>query len=146
MSEESSEQTIYWVARIMIIFITIAFLLVIIGKVSMGEVKPYETGNYVLSSKIILGCLIYEDNFGTVDISKLDSLDDCINTDSGVIVSVAYNGVSEQKIINPDLADKESFCFDEESFYCNKEEFLVIVNDLSVNYEGRLIITEIKLK
>jgi len=146
MSKETSEQTIYWIARIMIIFITIAFLIVMIGKVSVGEVKTYETKNYVLNNKIILDCLNYENRFGVIDESKLEDIDDCINIDSGLTVSLTYGGFSKQKIINPDFAGMESFCFDEESFYCNQEEFLIIVIDSNEEYEGKLTITEIKLK
>src|SRR3989344_1661609 len=146
MSEETSEQTIYWIARIMIIFITISFLIVMIGKVSTGKIETFDTQNYILSNKIVLNCLKYDDRFGSVDESKINNVNECVTSKSGLIVNLTYNGISKQKIINPNLADKENFCFDEESFYCNKENFFVIVFDSEKEYGGNLTITEIKLR
>jgi hypothetical protein len=146
MSEETSEQTIFWIARIMIIFITISFLIVMIGKVSTSKIEPSDTQNYILNNKIVLNCLKYGNNFGSIDESKMNNIKDCITSESGLIINLTYNGISKQKVINPDLADKESFCFDEESFYCNKENFFVIVFDSDKEYNGNLTITEIRLR
>ena len=108
-----AKESVYWIFRIMIIGIVIVTLILILGSISDYKVDISEIESYVIRNKIILdeNCLAYNDyrtNLGIIDKSKFNKihLQNCLNTNKGVILNLTYDSNSEEILINEDLADK----------------------------------------
>src|SRR3989344_3891179 len=148
-----AKESVYWIFRIMIIGIVIVTLILILGSISDYKVDISEIESYVIRNKIILdeNCLAYNDyrtNLGIIDKSKFNKihLQNCLNTNKGVILNLTYDSNSEEILINDDLADKLDFCFDEKTFLCIRKEYALILKDNEKEIPSKLIIDTIGLK
>ncbi len=148
-----AKESVYWIFRIMIVTIAITIVILILGSISSYKIDADETQSYILKNKIILdeNCLAYYDyrvHLGTIDKRKFSKshLQDCISESTGVRLNLTYEIYSEEILINDNLADKIDFCYDEETFYCDREIYFLILNDGSKEIPSTLTIDTIKLK
>lgn len=137
----------------MIVAIAITIVILILGSISDYNIDADETQSYILKNKIIMDddCLAYSDyrtHVGMIDKNKFNKLhlQNCISKSTGVRLNLTYDKFSEEILINNDLADKIDFCYDEETFYCEREKYFLILNDNSKEIPSILAIDTIKLR
>ena len=148
-----AKESVYWTFRIIVISITLVFIILILGSLTDYDINVDEVEAYTLRNKIILDeeCLAYNNyrtNLGIIDKTKFnENLNNCLNTDKGIILNLIYNQQSELiSIGNKNLIDKKDFCFDEETFSCISKEYNLILKDKDNEIPAKLIIDTIKLK
>ena len=148
-----AKESVYWVFRIMIVGISLGIVIIILGSISSYNIEADEIQSYVLRNKIILDkdCLAYSNyrvHLGIIDKDKFNNvhLQNCINKNIGVRLNLTYEGISEEILINDNLADKIDFCYDEETFYCEKERYFLTLKTNSKEIPSVLTIDTIKLK
>ena len=148
-----AKESIYWIFRIMAVSLIIVILIIMIGSISDHEVEDNKIKSEILRNKIILdeNCLAYSDHrvhLGMIDKKKFNELhlENCINEGIGVVLNLTYDNFSEEILINDDLADKIDFCYDEKTFYCEREIYYLILKDDSAEIPSTLIIDAIRLK
>lgn len=148
-----AKESVYWIFRIIIISITLVFIIMILGSLTNYKIDINEFQSYTLRNKIILdeNCLAYKDyrtHLGIIDKNKFtkNNLQNCLNTKTGILLNLTYEGYSESISINEDLADKKDFCFDKKTFSCIEKEYNLRINDNSNEIPAKLRITTIELK
>ena len=148
-----AKESVYWSFRIVVITLAIVFIILIISSLTDYKLDINEAESYIIRNKIILdeNCLAYNGyrtNLGVIDKDKFNKihLQNCLNTDKGVILNLTYDDNSEEILINDDLADKIDFCYDEKTFSCIRKEYNLILKDNSNEFPAKLIIDTIGLK
>jgi len=148
-----AKESVYWVFRVMIVGISLGIVIIILGSISSYSIKYDEIQSYVLKNKIIMDddCLAYSDyrtHLGIIDKDKFSKvhLQNCINKNIGIRLNLIYEGVSEEILINDNLADKIDFCYDEKTFYCERERYFLTLKTNSKEIPSVLTIDTIKLR
>jgi len=148
-----SKELIYWFIRIPVIVIVMILIIIIVGSMAKQNVDVENVKSYVLRNKIILDedCLAYKDyrvHQGIIDKDKFNKINiqNCLNTKTGIILTLGYKEESESILINEDLADKIDFCVYEKTFLCERKKYDLILKEGSKNIPCNLTIDTINLK
>ncbi|MEK6835844.1 MAG: hypothetical protein AABX55_02365 [Nanoarchaeota archaeon] len=154
-AKELTEAWIIWIPTIIAFFVVISLIVIIISLAVQKDINIEKIQQPILRQRFLYSenCLAYKQDRvypGIIDLAKFNEkrLQDCFNPNDkiGAQLVLKTDDYIKTANINPILADKFNFCFDEERFSCSNYTYYVLINNNSIIEPGLLDVALIKLK